>query len=90
MQTGEVEVDSKGLTLDSGLLSRPEMEKMISWETNNLYDYLRDMYDNKNEDMVGNRCSCCACILNAAQAPAIFNNTCTLQKLSWHHAVKSE
>lgn len=40
---------------DSGLLSRPELEQMISWETNNLYEYLKEMYDHKHEDMLDDR-----------------------------------
>lgn len=40
---------------DSGLLSRPELEQMISWETNNLYEYLKELYDHKHEEMLDDR-----------------------------------
>lgn len=36
---------------ESGLLSRPELEEMICWETNNLYEYLKDLYDQEHADL---------------------------------------
>lgn len=36
---------------ETGLLSRPELEQMITWETNNLYDYLKDLYDRQHADL---------------------------------------
>ena len=36
---------------DTGLLSRPELEQMIKWETNNLYEYLKDLYDQQYADL---------------------------------------
>ena len=40
---------------DSGLLTRPDLEQMITWETNNLYEYLKELYDHQHEDMVDDR-----------------------------------
>lgn len=36
---------------EAGLLSRPELEQMITWETNNLYEYLKDLYDRQHADL---------------------------------------
>lgn len=36
---------------ETGLLSRPELEQIITWETNNLYDYLKDLYDRQHADL---------------------------------------
>ena len=55
MQTVEVEVDTRGTKADAGLLGRPELEQMITWETNNLYEYLKELYDHKHENMADNR-----------------------------------
>lgn len=41
MQAVDVQVDKKG-TLN---MSRRELEDMIVWETNNLYDYLKGLYE---------------------------------------------
>ena len=46
---------------DSGLLSRPELEQMISWETNNLYEYLKELYDHKHEGMLDDRYTVISC-----------------------------
>ena len=54
MQVIEVELD-KGGKHEAGLLSRPELEQMITWETNNLYEYLKELYDHKQQDMADNR-----------------------------------
>ncbi|DBB14474.1 TPA: hypothetical protein ACH3X3_004761 [Trebouxia sp. C0006] len=49
----EVELD-RGGKHEAGLLSRPELEQMITWETNNLYEYLKELYDHKQQDMADN------------------------------------
>ena len=59
---------------DSGLLSRPALEQMISWETNNLYEYLKELYDHKHEDMLDDRytvenCWHCHCVCLAPHVP---------------------
>ena len=54
MQVVEVELDRVGKH-EAGLLSRPELEQMITWETNNLYEYLKELYDHKQQDMADNR-----------------------------------
>ncbi len=54
MQVIEVELDMVGKH-EAGLLSRPELEQMITWETNNLYEYLKELYDHKQQDMADNR-----------------------------------
>jgi hypothetical protein len=54
MQAIDVELD-RGGKHEAGLLSRPELEQMITWETNNLYEYLKELYDHKQQDMVDNR-----------------------------------
>ena len=54
MQVIEVELD-KGGKHEAGLLSRPELEQMITWETNNLYEYLKELYDHKQQDLADSR-----------------------------------
>ena len=55
MQNLDVNLNPRGAKADSGLLSRPELEQMISWETNNLYEYLKELYDHKHDEMVDDR-----------------------------------
>lgn len=55
VQTVETGLDTMGVKQDSGLLTRPELEQMITWETNNLYEYLKELYDHQHEDMVDDR-----------------------------------
>lgn len=57
MQTVEVELNARGEKQDAALLSRPDLEQMITWETNNLYEYLKELYDHKTQDMAADRCS---------------------------------
>ncbi|KAL0035306.1 hypothetical protein WJX77_000193 [Trebouxia sp. C0004] len=49
----DVELD-RGGKHEAGLLSRPELEQMITWETNNLYEYLKELYDHKQQDIADN------------------------------------
>lgn len=56
VQVLDMDLNSRGAKEDSGLLSRPELEQMITWETNNLYEYLKELYDHKHEDMLDDRC----------------------------------
>ncbi|DBA74581.1 TPA: hypothetical protein ACH3X2_009453 [Trebouxia sp. C0005] len=49
----DMELDRAGKH-EAGLLSRPELEQMITWETNNLYEYLKELYDHKQQDMADN------------------------------------
>jgi len=58
VQVVEVELD-RGGKHEAGLLSRPELEQMITWETNNLYEYLKELYDHKQQDMADNRSVSC-------------------------------
>ena len=51
-----VQLDTRGGKQDPDLLSRPELEEMITWETNNLYEYLKELYDQKHEDLMDDRC----------------------------------
>lgn len=63
VQVLDVDLNPRGAKEDSGLLSRPELEQMITWETNNLYEYLKELYDHKHEDMLDDRCiakNCCS------------------------------
>lgn len=55
VQSPDVDQNPRGAKGDSGLLSRPELEQMISWETNNLYEYLKELYDHKHEDSIDDR-----------------------------------
>lgn len=55
VQNLAMDMNPRAAKADSGLLSRPELEQMISWETNNLYEYLKELYDHKHDDMVDDR-----------------------------------
>ena len=50
-----VQLDTRSNKQDPSLLSRPELEQMITWETNNLYEYLKELYDQKHEDLMDDR-----------------------------------
>lgn len=55
VQNLDMDMNPRAAKADSGLLSKPELEQMISWETNNLYEYLKELYDHKHDDMVDDR-----------------------------------
>lgn len=44
-------MDAGGARADSVVMSRRELEDMIVWETNNLYEYLKGLYDQDHANM---------------------------------------
>ncbi len=83
MQVIEVELD-RGGKHEAGLLSRPELEQMITWETNNLYEYLKELYDHKQQDMADNRSTSLpthtpqSAVTSCATPVRMYNSTCCL------------
>ena len=67
----DTNVNPKGTKQESALLTRPELEQMITWETNNLYEYLKELYDQQHEDMADNRSVCLGIILDCQACIAI-------------------
>ena len=64
MQVLDVDLNPRGAKMESAFLSRPELEQMISWETNNLYEYLKELYDHKHEDMLDDRYVSSTCFMS--------------------------